>query len=484
MNALFTGSRRRWAVLVVIALAQLMVVLDATIVNIALPSAQRDLGFGDADRQWIITAYALSFGSLLLLGGRLGDAIGRKRTFMAGGVGFALASAVGGGAQSFAMLAGARAAQGVFGALLAPAALSLLSTTFTSPAERNKAFAIFGAIASSGASIGLILGGALTQALDWRFGMYVNVVFAGLSVGGALLLLDDEPRPARRSIDLAGSTAVSGGLFGLVFGLSHAQTASWSNPVTIASIVGGAVLLAAFVWRQARIERPLLPLRIVTDRARAASFATIAIMGAGMFAVMVLLTYYLQQVRGYTPIATGLAYLPMTLSLVLASMVGNVVLRPRLGVRAMVGYGMAIAAAGLAWLSRLSVPSSYVGTALPALLLLGIGLGSVASSAFANATDGVDRADAGVASAMLTASQQIGGSVGVAVFSTIAISAGRHYAAGQYGAGVAASAAVHGYTVGFGCAAAIFLFGAVVAAVLYGPQRVSLRARLALCAAG
>jgi predicted MFS family arabinose efflux permease len=202
--------------------------------------------------------------------------------------------------------------------------------------------------------------------------MYVNVIFAALSVGGALLLLDDEPRTQRRSIDLPSSTAVSAGLFGLVFGFSHAQTASWTDPVTIASIVGGVVLLAVFVWRQARIERPLLPLRVITAPTRAASFATIAIMGAGLFAVMIFLTYYLQQTRGYSPIATGLAYLPMTLSLVIASMVGNIVLRPRLGVRVMVGSGMALAAAGLAWLTRLSVSSSYAEAVLPALLLLGI----------------------------------------------------------------------------------------------------------------
>jgi EmrB/QacA subfamily drug resistance transporter len=475
MGALLTGARRRWAVLVVIALAQLMVVLDSTIVNIALPSAQRDLGFGDADRQWIITAYALAFGSLLLLGGRLGDAVGRKRTFVIGGAGFALASAVGGAAQSFAMLASARAAQGVFGALLAPAALSLLSTTFTTPAERNKAFAVFGAIASSGASIGLILGGALTQALDWRFSMYVNVIFAALAVGGALLLLEDEPRLDRRGIDVLSSTAVSAGLFGLVFGFSHAQTASWSSLVTIASIAGGAVLLGAFVSRQARIERPLLPLRIITARTRAASFATIAIMGAGVFAVMIFLTYYLQQVHGYSPMTTGLAYLPMTLSLVVASMLGNVVLRPRVGVRTMVVYGMALAAAGLAWLTQLSVSSSYGGAVLPALLLLGVGLGCVASSAFTHATDGVDREDAGVASAMLTASQQVGGSLGVAVLSTVAITAGRHFAAGHHGAGIAASAVVHGYTIGFGCAAVIFLAGAALAALLFQPRQPSQR---------
>ena len=468
MTGLLSGSARRWVLLVVISMAQLMVVLDATIVNIALPSAQRDLGFGDADRQWIVTAYALAFGSMLLLGGRLGDAFGRKWTFITGAVGFATASAVGGAAQSFGMLAGSRAAQGVFGALLAPAALSLVATTFRDPAERNKAFAVFGAIASSGASIGLILGGVLTQVLDWRYSMYVNVVFAAVSGIGAVLLIDDAGRGDRAGLDLVSVTTVTAGLFGVVFGFSHAETASWTSPVTVGALTAGLTLLVLFVLWQAKIARPLLPLRVVLDRDRGMSFVSIAVVGAGIFAVFIFLTYYLQQIRGFAPTTTGVAYLPMTVSLVIASVIGNIVLRPRYGVRPVIATGLLITGAGLLWLTRLDLTSGYATAVLPALVLLGAGLGLIASSAFTTATAGVEPHDAGVASAMVTASQQVGGSLGVAALSTVAINSAHGFAAGRHAALVATQATVHGYTTAFGYAAAIFLAGAVLAALVYG----------------
>src|SRR6266542_2473239 len=284
---------RRWWILALAGIAQLMVVLDVTVVNVALPSAQAALHFSNDQRQWIVTAYSLAFGSMLLLGGKLGDLFGRKRTLISGATGFALASALGG------------------------AALSLLTTSFTERSERTRALGIYGAIGGSGASIGLLLGGVLTQLLDWRFVMYVNVLFAALTVVGALALLRNEAAPAKTPrLDLAGTATVSAGLFAIVFGLSHAETSSWSNPLTVALLASGATLLALFVWIEARVAEPLLPLRVLTDRTRSASLVSILIASASMFGVFLFLTYYLQQSLGYSPIMSGLAFLPMTVVLI------------------------------------------------------------------------------------------------------------------------------------------------------------------------
>ena len=332
---------RRWTILAILAIAQLMVVVDATIVTIALPSAQRALHFASSERQWIVTAYALAFGSLLLLGGRISDLLGRKWTFIAGLAGFATASAVGGAAQSFEMLAAARASQGAFAALLAPAALSLMTTTFTDPGERNKAFGIWGAIAGSGAAIGLILGGVLTQTLSWRYSMYVNLIFATIAITGALALLHNQAPAVKPKLDIPGVLSVSAGLSALVYGFSHAQTTSWRNHTTIAFLITGALLLALFAVIQSRSRNPLLPLRIVTDRNRGASFLSIGIVGAAVFAVFLFLTYYLQQVRGYTPIRTGVAFLPISAAVMFAAIIATNKLRPRLGPRPLAVTGNA-----------------------------------------------------------------------------------------------------------------------------------------------
>ena len=259
---------RRWLILAVIGIAQLLVVLDVTIVNIALPSAQADLGFSDDDRQWVITAYALAFGSLLLLGGRIADLFGRKWTFIAGLIGFAGASALGGAAQSVGLLVGARALQGVFAAMLAPAALSLLTTTFTDPAERGKAFGIYGAIAGTGGAFGLLLGGALTEVLDWRWCLYVSILFAVPAAIAGARLLHHVPASSRPRLDLPGTIVASSGLFALVFGMARAESQGWSDPVTLAFLGGAVVLLLAFVALQRRVANPLLPLRVVADRNR------------------------------------------------------------------------------------------------------------------------------------------------------------------------------------------------------------------------
>jgi EmrB/QacA subfamily drug resistance transporter len=468
-----SDSKRRWFILALIGLAQLMVVLDATIVNIALPSAQQDLGFSDDSRQWIVTAYALSFGSLLLLGGRIGDLFGRKRVFVAGLAGFAIASAVGGVAESFGVLVVARALQGGFAALLAPAALSLLTTTFTIPSERNKAFGVFGVIAGSGAAVGLILGGALTEYLDWRWCMYVNLILAVPAAIAALRLLGEETASAAKPrIDIPGAITASAGLFGLVYGFSNAETHGWGAPLTIAALAAGVALLAAFVAIERRVDHPLLPLRVVADRSRAGAYLAVAIVGAGMFGVFLFLTYYLQQTLGFSPLETGLAFLPMMAVIMPTGAIGQTRLVPRFGTRRLVTLGMALGAIAMLMLTGVTVDSSYATHVLPGLMVMGLGLGLIMAPAMSTATLGVDRRDAGVASAMVNTGQQIGGSIGTALLSTLASGAASSYgAAHRPSADLVAQAAVHGYTTAFAWSAGIFAVGALASWLLL-PSRV------------
>jgi EmrB/QacA subfamily drug resistance transporter len=463
-----TSSRLRWLILAVIGVAQLMVVLDATIVNIALPSAQEALGFSDESRQWVVTAYALSFGSLLLVGGRIGDLFGRKRVFVAGLAGFAAASALGGFASSFGVLVGARALQGAFAALLAPAALSLLTTTFTNPSERNRAFSVFGVIGASGAAVGLILGGALTQYLDWRWTMFVNLLLAIPAAAAALRLLpDDAAQAARSRLDLPGTLTASAGLFALVYGFSNAESHGWGAPVTIAGLAAAAALLTAFIAIERRVENPLLPLRVVTDRARGGGFLALAVVGAGMFGVFLFLTYYMQQTLGFSPLVSGLAFLPMMAVIMPAGAIGQTRLLPRFGPRPLVVAGMLLSATALLMFTGVGVDSSYAADVLPGLLVIGLGLGLIFAPAMDTATRGVDGPDAGVASALVNTGQQVGGSIGTALLSTLAAGAAGAYASGHRAAAdVAAQAAVHGYTTAFAWAAAIFAVGAVAAWLL------------------
>ena len=375
-----TGAgSRRWLILAVVALAQLMVVLDATIVNIALPSAQHALHFSDIQRQWVVTAYSLAFGSLLLLGGRLTDLIGRKVTFIAGLIGFAGASALGGAAGSFGMLVVARACQGAFGALLAPAALSLLTVTFRDAKDRGQAFGVFGAIAAAGGAVGLLLGGLLTQYLTWRWCLYVNLFFAAAACAGAVLLLRRQPAGPQPRLDLPGLAAEVAGMFCVVYGFSNAASDGWHAPATWGFLAAGVVLLAAFGYLETRTRQPLLPPRIVLDRNRGASYLSILITGAGMFGIFLFLTYYLQETLGFSPVTAGLAFLPMVAAIVVCSNLANIVLLPRIGPRFLVASGMLAAAAGLAWLTRIGVHSSYAADVLPALLVTSAGLGFVMS---------------------------------------------------------------------------------------------------------
>jgi EmrB/QacA subfamily drug resistance transporter len=455
--------RRRWLILALLGVAQLMVVLDATIVNIALPSAQEALHFSDDSRQWVVTAYALAFGSLLLLGGRLSDLFGRKWTFFVGLLGFAGASALGGAAQSFGVLVGARALQGAFGALLAPAALSLLTTTFTEPGERGKAFGVFGAIAGSGAALGLLLGGILTEYLNWRWSLYVNLLIAVPAVAGALTLLHNQPALHRPKIDVAGTLTASAGLFGLVYGFANAETSGWGSPLTMAMLAGGVALLAAFVAVERRVANPLLPLRVVLDRDRGGSYLAVFISATGMFGVFLFLTYYLQVTKGFSPVETGLAFLPMTGAIMATATTVSTKVLPRTGPKPLVTLGMVLAAVAMLLLTNVGVTTAYASHVLPALLIIGVGLGLVFEPAMATATAGVRPTDAGVASAMVNTTQQVGGSIGTAVLSTVFSSAVAGFA------GSPAEAAVHGYTTAFGWSAAIFLVGAVAAGLLLRP---------------
>jgi EmrB/QacA subfamily drug resistance transporter len=460
---------RRWLILAIIGIAQLMVVLDVTIVNIALPSAQHDLGFSIDDRQWVITAYALAFGSLLLLGGRIADLFSRKWTFVVGLLGFAGASALGGAAQSFDLLVAARALQGAFGALLAPAALSLLTTTFTDPKERAKAFSIYAGIAGAGGAIGLLLGGTLTELLDWRWCLYVSIAFAVPAAIAGTRLLHHVPAKSRPRLDVPGALAVSSGLFALVFGLARAESDGWGDPGTIGFLIGSALLVAAFVVLQSRAEHPLLPLRVVTDRDRGASFLAIGTASAGLFGLFLFLTFYLQDTKGFTPLETGLAFLPMSFSI--APTVGIVSTRvlPRTGPRPLVPAGMLTAGLGMVLLTRLGVDTAYATHVLPSLILIGVGFGMTVAPSFAIAT-AVPAQDSGVASGMVNVSQQVGGSIGTALLSTLAASAATDFVTGHGAAPeVLRQAAVEGYTTAFWWAAGIFAIGALVCGSLLRP---------------
>jgi EmrB/QacA subfamily drug resistance transporter len=458
---------RRWLILAVLCIAQLMVVLDATVVNIALPSAQKALHFSNANRQWMVTAYTLAFGSLLLLGGRLSDLFGRRRTLVTGLVGFAVASAVGGAAQSFNILIAARAVQGIFAAILAPAVLSLLTTTFTDPKARGKAFGVFGAISGAGAAIGLLIGGVLTQYLSWRWSLYVNLVFAAVAVTGVLLLLSKHSDHARPRLDLRGTLTGSAGLFALVYGFSEANRSGWGASSTLGFLAAGVALLAAFIAIEHRSEHALLPLWIVTNRNRGGALLAILTMTIGMFGVFLFLTYYLQQTLGYSPVKTGLAFLPMIAVLIATSTTSSTVLLPRFGARLLVPTGLFLAAIGMVLFTGLDTHSTYATHVLPGLLILGVGIGLVSAPAMNTATLGIDGPDAGVGSATVNTAQQVGGSLGTALLNTIATTATTTYLAGKTASpAMAAQATVHGYTTAFWSAAATFAAGAMLCGLL------------------
>jgi EmrB/QacA subfamily drug resistance transporter len=439
-----------------------MISLDVLIVNVALPSAQRSLGFGIADRQWVVTAYTLAFGSLLLLGGRLSDMFGRKRMFVIGLVGFGLASAAGGAATSFVMLVLARAVQGAFGAVLAPAALALLTTTFTDAKGRARAFGVYAALAGGGAAVGLLLGGVLVQYLNWRWCMFVNVGFAATALLGAIGFLCRDAASNHPTLDVAGIALVSAGLFALVFGFSHASTAGWSNSTTLGFAGAGIVLLAGFVYRQTRASSPVLPLRVVLDRDRAAAYLAIFMIALGQFAMLLFVTYYCQRTLGFTAIQCGFAFLPWLAAFTTMAQVGTRVIAKRVGPRWTLAPGVAIVGVALVMLSRIGVSSSYAADVLPALVLFGAGAGLTISCAVNAATSVVEQADAGAASALVNTSQMIGASVGTAVLNSLAVAAVARYLAAHIGqANAVVHAATHSYDVVFTVSAVVLLIGSL-----------------------
>ncbi|WP_393058738.1 MFS transporter [Streptomyces sp. LN549] len=468
----------RWKALAFIALAQLMVVLDATIVNIALPHAQTDLGITDANKQWVITAYALAFGGLLLFGGRIADLWGRKRTFVVGLIGFALASALGGAAQNQGMLFGSRALQGVFGALLAPAALSLLAVMFTDAKERAKAFGIYGAIAGGGGAVGLILGGLLTQTLNWRWTFFVNIPFAVVAAAGAYFVIR-EPAGSRNrsSLDIPGVVLSALGLVSLVYGFTRAESSGWSDALTIGTFVASGVLLLAFVLVEAKVKSPLLPLRVVMDRNRGGVYLSLGLAIIAMFGLFLFLTYYLQVVKGYSPIKTGFAFMPMIVGMIAGSTQIGARLMTRVPARMLMAPGFLAAGVGMLLLTQLEIDSSYAAVILPGQLLLGLGMGTAFMPAMSLATHGIEPRDAGVASAMVNTSQQVGGAIGTALLNTIAASAATAYATSHAALGATdpellkLQSMVHGFTGAIWWAVGILVVAAAIAGTFINAGR-------------
>ena len=458
---------RRWVALGVIAVAQLMVVLDASIVNIALPTAKRDLHISDANQQWVITAYTLAFGGLLLLGGRIADYVGRKRMFLIGLAGFAAASALGGASVNQGMLFGARALQGAFAAVLAPAALSLITVTFTESRERAKAFGVYGAISGGGAAIGLILGGVLTEYASWRWCLLVNVPIAIVTAIAAIPVVAESRAYGNTKYDVPGAVLVSLGLVALVYGFTEAakQGVGWLDPKTLTLLIVSVVLLVGFVIVEARSPHALLPLRVVTDRNRGSSFLASLLVGAGLFAMFLFLTLYFQNNLGYSPLKSGFAFLPFSAGIIFSAAF-TAQLLPRIGAKIPMVAGLVLALVGMLWLTQINQNTSWAAHVLPSEIVMSVGMGLVFVPLSSLALYGVGEHDAGVASAMLNTTQQIGGSLGTALLNTLFASALTGYLATHLRsangpadmARIQLDAAIHGYRVAF-------LIGAVLLAV-------------------
>lgn len=473
------SAPRRWWGLAVIGLAQLLVVLDATVVNIALPSAQRDLGMSDTDRQWVVTAYTLAFGGLLLLGGRIADLAGRRRLLLVGLAGFALASAWGGLAPDAGSLFAARALQGAFAAFLAPAALSLLTTLFPEPAERARAFGVYGALSGGGAAAGLLAGGVLTEYLDWRWCLFVNVPLAALALAGcALLPRDHRARGAR--LDLPGALLGCGGLLALVYAFAEAE-GGWTRPPVPLLLPAGLLLLLAFAAVERRGTHPLLPPRVLADRRRGGAFLAVGLPQVGLFGLFLFLTYYLQEVLGLSPVVTGLAFLPLSAAMgVGATVVAGRALRRGVPARTLVVSALTVAAAGMALLTGLGPDTAHVYPTrlLPAQLLIGLGIGCTMMPAMITASEGVAPGDAGVTAAIVNSAQQVGGSLGLALLSTVSTTSAQTYLAQHGGPGAGeAAATVHGYTAAITASTLVLLLTAVLAWVLLRPETEASTAR-------
>lgn len=453
----------RWRTLFVVAIAQLMIVLDSSIVNIAIPSAKLDLGISDANQQWVITAYTLAFGSLLLLGGRIGDFMGRKKIFLIGLIGFAGASALGGIASTQGLLFGARALQGVFAALLAPAALSIISVTFTVPAERAKAFGVMGAISGGGAAIGLIVGGTLTEFFSWRWCLGVNVPIAIIAFFLATRFVHESKAEGNRTYDVPGVITATAGLFSLTYGFNQAATSGWADGHTLGFLGGAVVLLIAFVMIEKRVANPMMPLRVVTDRNRGGSYLGSLVVGAGLFSMFLFLGLYLQVILGYSPLKSGFAFLPFTAGIIVFAGIASQLL-PKFGPKPLMIPGLIASSLGLLLLARITPDTSYIGYVLPALLIMSSGMALVFIPLTSTSLHNVSNHDTGVASAMVNTSQQIGGSLGTALLNTVAATATASYATAHSSLGklVHPFAMTHGFTIAFKFSAGLLFIGALV----------------------
>lgn len=465
---------KRFRALALLALAQLMVVLDASVVIVALPSAQRALHISVADRQWVVTCYTLAFGTLLLLGGRIADYLGRRRMLTVGLLGFAGSSALGGLAQNAAMLYGARTLQGAFAALMAPAALSLITTTFTEPRERARAFGVYGAIAGGGAAIGLILGGTLTQFASWRWTLLINVPIALFAAFGARRVVRESRSPATGGYDLLGAAAVTGAFFMLVYGFSTATTGGWGSATTLWLLSAAVMALAAFVVIELRSAHPLFPMRVVLDRNRGGAFLASLFVGCAMLGTFLFLTYYFQGTLHYSVLKTGFAFLPFSAGIITGATISSRLL-PRTGPRALMMFGLVAATAGLVLFTRVHVASPYLTLLLPAEVIVSLGMGMTFVPMSSTALYGVEPRDSGVASALANTTQQVGSSLGTALLNTVAASATASFIAGHsHLSHLAQIAPVHGYTTGFAVSAALLLGAAVTAAALIRTRRADL----------
>jgi EmrB/QacA subfamily drug resistance transporter len=409
----------RWKALAVLGIAYLMVVLDVAIVNVALPSIQTDLGFAPEDLQWVVSGYALTFGGFLLLGGRAGDLLGRRMIFMIGLAAFAAFSLLAGLATTPAMLIGARLLQGAAGAILSPSVFSITSVLFKEGAERNKALGILGAIAGSGAAVGVLMGGVLTQYLGWEWIFFVNVPI-GLA---ALALVPRYVTESRadgltRHFDTAGAVTVTGSLMALVYGLTQSTNNGWTSVQTVGSLAASAVLMAAFLWIESRSRSPLVPLGFFRRRTPTAANVIGLGLGTITFGTFFLLSLYMQQVLGFSAIKTGVAYLAVALTAVVSSGVAQALVT-RVGVKPILAVGMGLLAGGLAYFTQVSVGGSYVADLLPGFLLIGVGLGFAFVPVSIAALAGATGKDAGLASGLINTSQQIGGAIGLAVLATV-----------------------------------------------------------------
>jgi len=457
-------STNPWVVLVLICLAQFMVVLDATIVNVALPSIQKDLGLSEANLQWIVNAYTLVFGGFLLLGGRAGDLLGRKRLFLIGLVIFTSASLLNGLSSSSGQLIGFRALQGLGAALISPAALSIISTTFAEGKERARALGVWAAIAIGGSAFGLVLGGWLTQSFSWPWIFFVNVpvgVFA--FVAAFRLVPESKDEHAHRGYDVAGAVTVTGGLMTLVYAIVKAETKGWGSAETLLLFAAALVLLASFVLIETRSKEPLVRLSIFRTRSLSTANLTMFLVASGMFAMFFFITLYLQRVLEYHPLKAGLSVLPFTAGIMVSAGLASS-LAPRLGVRPVAAVGMILTALGMLLFARMPVDGSYVSDVLPPMIVAALGMGAVFMPVTLVATTGLKDEDQGLASGLFNTSQQIGGALGLAILSTVA--AGRTH-------GSSPAALVHGFHYAFAGAASFVLVALVVMVSLLRKQHVA-----------